>query len=316
MNPPVTVAVVSYNTRMLLERCLRALAGDVNSGLAEVVVVDNQSDDGSAAAARAAAPWATVIEPGANLGFGAAVNLAAAQAHGEWLAVANADVAPDPGALAVLLEAGQDGRVGAVAPRLVLPDGSTQYSVGPLPTVPLALLFNSGLYRMSASLADRLCLEGHWDPDRPRAVPWAIAAFLLVRRSAFDRVGGFDARQWMYAEDLDLGWRLHDAGWEVRYEPRARVAHVSGAATRQVFGPEPVQHFTRATYAVLLRRRGRVRTWITAALNTAGAAARLAWMWPLSLVSGRWRARRDTTRRWLSAHLQGTRSPANILGRT
>ena len=79
--------------------------------------------------------------------------------------------------------------------------------------------------RLSPGLGDRLCLEGAWNPDRARAVPWAIAAFLLVRREAFDAVGGFDDAMWLHAEDLDLAWRLKQARWGTWYEPSARVRH-------------------------------------------------------------------------------------------
>jgi N-acetylglucosaminyl-diphospho-decaprenol L-rhamnosyltransferase len=310
--PAATVAVVSWNTRQLLVRCLSSLAPDARAGLVRVVVLDNASSDGSADAAREAAPWAEVVQTGLNLGFGAAANLAARLSGTEWLAVANADVAAEPGALAALLAATEDCSVGAVAPRLILPDGRTQHSVGPLPTVSLALTFTLGLPRVVPELGDRLCLEGYWDPDRPRDVPWAIGAFLLVRREAFDAVGGFDERQWMYAEDLDLGWRLHDAGWVTRYEPRARVLHADGAATAVAFGEDRVGRFTRATYSVIRRRRGVLSAWTTAAVNLVGAAARVVWMTPLAIVFRRWRGPRRECLRWVAAHRQGLRSPAAL----
>lgn len=307
-HPPVTVAVVSWNTRELLLRCLRSLREEARAGRAEVWVVDNGSGDGSPAAARAEAPWAKVVEPGENLGFGPAVNLVASRTRSPWLLAANADVALEPGALETMLQAGADPRVGAVAPRLLLRGGETQHSVYPLPTVTFTLLFNLGVYRLSRRTADRLCLEGWWDPARPRAVPWAIAACLLLRRSAYDAVGGFEDRQWLYAEDLDLGWRLHDHGWITRYEPSARVRHESGAATAVAFGDARTERFMAATYDVLLRRRGRARTIITAALNIAGAGSRMAWMAPLASRSPRWAGAHDANRRWFSAHLRGARS--------
>jgi N-acetylglucosaminyl-diphospho-decaprenol L-rhamnosyltransferase len=304
---PVVVAVVSWNTRDLLVRCLHSLAPDVEAGRADVWVVDNGSTDGSAEAARSAAPWATLVEPGENLGFGAAVNLVAARTPAPWLAAANADVAVEPGALENLLAAGADERVGCVAPRLILPDGGTQHSVYPFPTVPFTLAFNLGLPRVSRRLADRLCVEGAWDPERPRAVPWAIGAFLLVRHTAFDDVGGFDERQWMYAEDLDIGWRLHGRGWITRYEPRARVLHEAGAATSAAFGDDRRVPFMTATYAVLVRRRGKLRAAAVGVLNVAGAALQLALLAPRAALAGRWRWRRDEARRWLEAHRRGLR---------
>jgi GT2 family glycosyltransferase len=310
--PAVTVAVVSWNTSELLVRCLRSLEDEARAGRVRVVVIDNGSSDDSARTARRATPWAEVVEAGVNLGFGRAVNLVARSTAGEWLAIANADVELEPGALAALLACAADRGVGAAAPRLILPNGRSQHSVGPLPTVGLSLAFALGLQRVVPGLGDRLCLEGYWNPDRPRDVPWAIGAFLLVRRSAFDAVGGFDERQWMYAEDLDLGWRLRDAGWVTRYEPRARVAHCASAATSVAFGDQRMARFTDATYAVILRRRGVIPAWATAATNLAGAGARLAWMTPLAVFHRRWRGPRRECLRWVRAHRRGLRSAAAL----
>jgi GT2 family glycosyltransferase len=158
----------------------------------------------------------------------------------------------------------------------VLPDGSTQHSVYRFPTVPFTAAFNAGLYRVSTRARDAMLLEGMWDPDRARVVDWAIGALLLVRRAAWDAAGGFDEGQWMYAEDLDLGWRLSRAGWHTRYEPSARVHHEASAATTQAWGDERAARWQRATYAWMLRRRGVARTRAAAGLNVAGALGRAA----------------------------------------
>jgi N-acetylglucosaminyl-diphospho-decaprenol L-rhamnosyltransferase len=305
--PPVTVAVVSWNTRDLLSNCLRSLRPEVEAGRASVWVVDNGSSDDSPQLVRREAPWAQLIAVEENLGFGRAVDLVAQRTTSTWLAPANADVALTPGALPALLAAGDDPLTAAVAPRLLLPDGRTQHSVYSFPTLPFTLAFNLGVHRLSRRLGDRLCLEGYWDPDRPRTVDWAIGAFLLVRRSAFEAGGGFDAAQWMYAEDLDLCWRLARAGYSIRYEPQAVVRHHGGAATSAAFGDAKAERFMAATYAVLARRRGRVHARALAALNCAGAAARLAWAAPLARFHPRWRQMRDLNRMWLRAHRQGLR---------
>lgn len=304
----VTAAVVSWNTRELLLRCLRSLEPEVAARRLDVWVVDNASSDGSAEAARSSAPWARVVEPGRNLGFGAAVNLVASRTAGDWLLAANADIALEPGALDALLAAAEDGRVGCVAPRLILPDGTTQHSVHPFPTLRFTAAFNAGLHRIAPGVGDRLCLEGHWDPERSREVPWAIGACLLLRRQALDDAGGFDDRQWMYAEDLDLGWRLRDRGWITRYRPSARVLHESGPATRVMFGERRASVFMAATYAVLARRRGRRMAALIAGLNVAGAVARLAWIAPLACIARRWRGPAAETWGWLRANLAGLRA--------
>ena len=270
----VVIAVVSWNTRDLLDACLRSLEADVDAGRAEVWVVDNGSTDGSAAVVRERYPWATLLE-GANIGFGAAVNRVAARTSSPWIAAANADTEMTGGALAAMLRAGsgQPG-AGAIAPQLVLADGRVQHSVHPFPTVAVTFLFNLGLLQAIPALGDRLTIEGRWNPGRPRRVDWALGAFVLLRREAFDAAGGFDSGQWMYAEDLDLCWRLRRAGWHTWYEPSASVRHADAASTSQAWGVKRDEQWMWSTYAWTLRRRGVAVVRITAILNLLGAAAR------------------------------------------
>jgi GT2 family glycosyltransferase len=265
----VAVAVVSWNTRDLLRDCLRSLAGEP---LAEVWVVDNASTDGSAEMVASEFPGVHLLALETNVGFGPAVNMVAARTSTPFVAPANADIELRPAALEELLDAAaRSPRAGILAPRLELPSGETQHSVYHFPTVPFTLAFNSGL---ANRFGDRLCLEGRWDPERERDVDWAIGAFLLVSREAFNAVGGFDEQQWMYAEDLDLGWRAARAGYTTRYVPAARVLHHASAATTQAWGDERTLRWLRSTYAWMLRRRGPLRTRATALINVAGAYAR------------------------------------------
>jgi GT2 family glycosyltransferase len=305
----IAVAVVSWNTRELLDACLRSLAPAARDGIAEVWVVDNASSDGSAALVRTAHPWATLIERADNVGFGAAVNEVAGQTETQWIAAANADVELTPGALQTLLRAGREHpESGVLAPRLELPDESTQHSVRPFPTLALALLVNLGVGQAIWPLGDRLTLDGRWDPHRARRVDWAIGAFLLIRRRAWDAVGGFDERQWMYAEDLDLGWRLARAGWSTWYEPGATVRHASAAATSQAWRDQRTEQWMRSTYAWMLRRRGAARTRLYAALNVAGALARAALLTPGAVARPRrYGARRQAMLTWARLHKLGLR---------
>jgi N-acetylglucosaminyl-diphospho-decaprenol L-rhamnosyltransferase len=306
---PAVVAVVSWNTRELLARCLESFAIEVEAGRADVWVVDNASSDGSADLVREHFGWARLVALEENVGFGRAVNLVASRTSSEWIAAANADVAARPGAIEALLEAGaSDPGAGAVAPRLIVPDGSTQHSVFAFPTIPYSFLLAVGAYRLSPALGDRLAIPGYWNAERPRRVPWAVAAFLLVRRTAWDEVGGFDERQWMYAEDLDLGWRLHEAGWATRYEPLAHIDHHGAAATGQLFGSDPAPNWQRSTYGFIARRWGVPHVWVVALLNFTGAALR----WSLA-VAGSTRAperyaqsRRDYGR-WALVQLRALR---------
>jgi GT2 family glycosyltransferase len=134
-----------------------------------------------------------------------------------------------------------------------------------------------------------------------------VAAFLLVRREAWDQVGGFDERQWMYAEDLDLGWRLREAGWATRYEPRALVDHENAASTSQMFGRDTAPQWQRATYGCMVRRRGIVRTWAVALLQLAGAGGRAALHALAAPARPEHRRARDEWGRWALVHLVALR---------
>jgi len=310
MDAPVAIAVVSWNTRELLDICLASMREDAERGVAEVWVVDNGSTDGSPDMVRERHPWVRLLVPDANLGYGPAVNEVARRTTSRWLAPSNADVELEPGALVALMaDAERAGpRTGVVGPRLILPDGSTQAGVQPFPGVTDALLRNLSAYKLSRRIGERLCLAGYWDPSRAASVDWVTGAFLLVRRDAWDGIGGFDEAQWMYAEDLDLCWRARRAGWEVRYEPSARVHHELSVAAEKAFGDAErrAARMLRADYAWVARRRGVPTAWAIAVASIGTLAARAGLLALLGRVAPErfgtgWTSSARTLRRHLAA---------------
>jgi GT2 family glycosyltransferase len=280
--------------------------------------VDNDSSDGSADMVAERFSWVELVRSEANVGFGPAVNLVAERTHSEWIAPANADIELGSGALAALVGAGgADSRAGALAPRLVLPDGGTQHSVHAFPSLRLALAFNLGLTAIVPGLGDRLCIEGRWDSERPRYVDWAHGAFVLARRRAYEEVGGFDPAQWMYAEDLDLAWRLRRAGWRFRYEPAADVGHELSAATRKAFAEERTARHMAAARAWMVRRRGVAVARAYAAINALGCLGRLAWLKPLArLFPDRFAPRAELVSGYLRLHADAARrKPVGVSAR-
>lgn len=269
--PLVTVVVVSWNTQALLRICLDSLYDDAAAGLIDVWVVDNASSDGSAGIVRELFPWVRLIASEENLGFGRAVNTVAAKTSTAWVAPANADVHAARGAIRRLLSYGdRHPEAAVIAPRLILPDGTTQHSTLPFPTIPLALAHATGATRFIDRLARHWQVDQAFDPALPAEVPWAVGAFLLVRRTAWTAVGGFDEEQWMYAEDLDLGWRLRQAGWTTRYAPDAVIFHDESSATHDAWGDERHERRHASTYDWIERRRGIVIARATAVTNVAG----------------------------------------------
>jgi GT2 family glycosyltransferase len=223
----ITALIVSFNSVATLGRCLESvLAGPP----VEVVVVDGGSTDGSVALVRERFPQARLLELEQNVGFGAANNCGARLARGDQLLLLNPDAWLDPGALATLSArlAGSP-RLAAVAPQLRYPDGTLQYT-----WVPEAGVLGEAIQRW------RNRRSGAWAHTslerllRALVGPgWLSAACLLVRRAAFDQVGGFDERFFLYFEDVDLCRRLARAGWRLAKEPAAGAVHVGSVGLRE-----------------------------------------------------------------------------------
>lgn len=289
MSARVAVAVVSWNTRELLSACLDSLAADADAGLASVWVVDNGSSDGSPEMVSREFSWVRLIEPGENLGFGRAVNLVAERSEEPWIAPANADLQLRAGALGRLLEAGERyPEAGALVPRLLMPDGRTQHSVHSFPRVRLGVALQSGATSWVPGLGDRLMIDGRWNPNRAREVEWAHGAFMLVRRRAFLRSGGFDPAQWMYAEDIDICWRLRENGWSIRYEPESVIGHHVAAATSKAFAGDRERRHLTAGFDWMAKRQGLRKARAYACINSFGSGIRAIALWlPARLVPSR-----------------------------
>jgi hypothetical protein len=228
----MAVAVISWNTRELLRRCL---ATAVAESPGEVVVVDNGSSDGSVEMVRAEFPSVRLeVLPG-NPGYGAAANIAFSRCDAEYLLLLNSDTELGSGTLAALIaHLDRCPRAGIAGPRLLNPDRSLQKSTFPFPS-PLVPLFKRRPLADLVAVVPRLRenFVGAWEHDYTRTVPWVLGAALAIRRSAFQAVGGFDESFVMYYEEVDLCYRMRQAGWEIHFTPAAEVIHVGGASTSQ-----------------------------------------------------------------------------------
>ena len=227
----VAAVIVNYNVRDHLLACVRSLREE---GVQEIVVVDNDSRDGSGAALAAADPDARFVPAGANLGFGRAANRGVAATDGSRLLILNPDAVVEAGcvkALAAALDG--DDALAVVGPRVDNPDGTRYPSARRFPDLGVAAGHAFlGLVRPGNRFTRRYRMLDH-DPDRADDVDWVSGTCMLVRRAAFDAVGGFDEAYFMYVEDVDLCWRLGQAGWRVGYEPAAGVVHTVGASSER-----------------------------------------------------------------------------------
>jgi N-acetylglucosaminyl-diphospho-decaprenol L-rhamnosyltransferase len=226
----VAVVVVSFETRDLLQRCLASVRTDQP---VETVVVDNGSTDGSPELVRDEFPDVRLVVNHRNRGYGAAANQALSACTAPAALLLNSDTELEPRALRALGRYLAEHPVaGVVGPRLADPDGRLQPSTLSYPSVADMLMGDTGLHRLvrrMPGLRERFLRT--WAHDAPRVVPWVSGAALAIRRSAFEAVGGFDERYFMYWEEVDLCRRMAAAGFQTHYAPVTTVVHARSAST-------------------------------------------------------------------------------------
>ena len=225
----VSIVIVNWNARDYVLRCLQTLEQTPPPGPWEAIVVDNASDDGSAEAVRAAAPWAEIIANPDNRGLPAANNQGIAATSGRYVLISNADVVYRAGAIATLIDALERRSRAAIAvPQLIHEStGQLQASAGRLPTLREAVLGSFG----------RGSSEGHWlrnwSHDEERMIGYGAEAAYLVRREAIEAVGPQDERYPLDWEGVDWAARMAAGGWEIWFVPSAVVDHAAGASIKQ-----------------------------------------------------------------------------------
>jgi len=233
----VSIILVHFNAWKLLDACLDSVTRHTRGAGCEILVVDNASTESGAERIREKWPQVSWIQSPENLGFGRGNNLGAERAEGRLLLFLNADTlfsGDSAGVLREYLDAHP--RTAAVGPRLCFADGSFQISSGRFPS-----LLSEAPAKVEAALARRFpsvfrpLLARRFRSTRP--VDWLTGACLMVRREAFDEVGGFDGRFFMYFEDADLCRRLRERGWEVVYHPETTVTHLVAGGGGGSLGP-------------------------------------------------------------------------------
>ncbi|GAA4367646.1 glycosyltransferase family 2 protein [Agromyces bauzanensis] len=229
--PRLAIIVVAYRSDTELDAFL-ASAGKGSSEPAVLIVADNLPSEGVAATI-AARYGAAYVPMHANLGYGGAVNAAVELLPTtiKWVLVSNPDVMISAGAIDELLRlAGGDPAIASAGPRILNEDGSVYPSARAVPSI------GSGI---GHALFSRVWAGNPWtaryhngeDYSRVRDAGWLSGACVLLRRSAFDAIGGFDPGYFMYFEDVDLGYRLGRVGYRNMFDPAASVTHLGGRST-------------------------------------------------------------------------------------
>jgi GT2 family glycosyltransferase len=233
----LSVIIVNYKTRDLLLECLGALTPGLSGLQSEIVVVDNDSRDGTLEALAARFPAVRLIANRENVGYGRAANQGIRATSGEFTLVMNPDCVPHAGAARALLDyLRAHPRAAMAGPRLLRTDGVTEYSARAFPDHS-TFLFNrySLLTRLFPhNRFSRRYLLSDWDRLSVREVDWLCGAFLMVRRAAIDQVGAFDEAFFLFNEDVDWCRRMKQAGWANAFVPDAEVVHYIGVCHGRV----------------------------------------------------------------------------------
>lgn len=239
----LSIVIVSYNVRDLLEQCLRSVAGSKlqvsNSETCnlklETIVVDNASSDGSAAMVQKKFPAAHLVANKENRGFAVANNQGFAQAGGRYLLMLNPDTTVRVGAPETLVKfMDAHPRAGACGGKLVYADGSLQHSAFRFPTLAQIFLdFFPLNWRLTDSRINGRYPRAWYARGEPFQIDHPLGAALMVRREAAEKIGWLDEDFFIYCEEIDWCMRLKRAGWEIWCVPQAEIVHYEAQSTRQ-----------------------------------------------------------------------------------
>jgi GT2 family glycosyltransferase len=244
--PVLSIIILTWNSRAMLEACLAALPAAIAGLAIETIVVDNGSRDGTDELLTGR-PEVLLIRNARNRGVAAGRNQGLRAARGEFVALLDVDTEPAPGAFAVLVEHLRAApEVALVGPKLLGGDGGLQYSCRRFPTLVDKLLRRLP-ERWGRSVADDVELRW-WDHASVRDVDYVIGACQVIRRTAFAEVGLLDERIFYGPEDVDLCLRLHRAGWRVQYVPHAVVVHLERRVTRKLLSALTARHIQGLGY--------------------------------------------------------------------
>ncbi len=273
--PEVSILVVSYNTRAMTLACLESIVRETKRHDYEIVVVDNASSDGSADEIRDRFDRVTLIEPGRNLGFAAANNLAAEHARGRWLLLLNPDTVVLDGALDTLVDAAERRGEGIYGGRTVFEGGSLNPSSCHGWMTPWSLLCRASGLSLAAPGSESLNPEtyGGWRRDTVRPVDVVSGCLFLLPADLWNRLEGFDPSFFMFGEEVDLCRRASRQGIPRVLIPDATIIH-HGGASEPVRGKSMTLIFTAKVSEIRRHwRRGSRHLGVALLLAWAGTRA-------------------------------------------
>jgi len=232
----LTVIIVSYNVKEFLEQALRSVLKATRGMIAEVFVVDNNSQDGSAELVRDRFPQVRLIINKKNLGFARANNQALRQAQGQYIALVNPDCLIQEDTFIKIIEFFKNHpEAGMVGCKVLNPDGSLQLACRrsfPTPWVAFTKLVGLGRLFPQSRWFGRYNLT-YLSPEEVHEVDAVSGSFMVIRRELLREVGYLDESFFLYGEDLDWCYRIKKAGWKIYYIPNTKIIHYKGESSKK-----------------------------------------------------------------------------------
>jgi N-acetylglucosaminyl-diphospho-decaprenol L-rhamnosyltransferase len=228
----LAVVVVNMESGDGVKRCVRSVVESAGEIKVDVVVVDNDSHDGSDAAVVEAFPQVRLIKNTSNRGFPAAANQGMRATRSEFVLLINPDAEVTAGTVEGFLKVARDHpKAGAIGALTLNPDRSVYPSARMVPSLGQGLAHTALAPFWPDNPWSRAYRIAGWDRAGERRVDWVSGSSMLLRRTSLGQVGIFDERFFMYVEDMDLCTRMRAAGWEVWFSPQLEITHVGGTAT-------------------------------------------------------------------------------------
>ncbi|NOD65587.1 MULTISPECIES: glycosyltransferase family 2 protein [unclassified Ruegeria] len=294
----LSVVIVNYNTLDVTSQAIQSVLKYRGNLVPEIIVVDNDSSDGSVAALRAAFPQITVLAAGKNGGYAWGNNIGIRHARGRYILVLNPDAQVYDGTLERAVEyMDSHPEVGVLAGHVSLENGSQQPTL--FRQISLSSMFWNILVPNRLIRKTRLFGDQRYaslSRDTIQDVDIVAGCFMMLPRHVIDKVGMMDDRFFMYSEESEWCWRVRQAGLKVRYNPDIRLMHYGAVSTGQT-SPWKSVEIARGHILFLRFTRGPLIAWLGTALMVVGDVLRAVWFLPLSAVkpahagAKAWRAR-------------------------
>lgn len=259
----LSIVIVSWNTKDILDQCLKSVFDETNGISYEIIVIDNASKDGSCEMVKEKYPDVILIENQDNVGFAAANNIGFTHCKGSYVLLLNSDTIVLNGALQKTLQyADQHPEFGVVSCKILNEDLTLQPNCSMYPSLLNSLFFVTGLYSLfpKSKLFGRAAMTW-WNYNDEREVQVLKGCFMLVRKEALEQTGPMDERFFMYSEEVDWCYRFSKAGWKLGFYPDTSIVHLGGVSAAKLGGQRALvkdkstrrymkKHWSKPAYAM------------------------------------------------------------------